>query len=277
MSDIKTLLVHVDAGQRSAARLRAGRQLASRLQASLHALYAVNPAVLGVPIELAAAGATASIAEEIDEGRLATARKVLQQVASEPGVPIAWHEASGLALDAVAQQARCADLLLLGQHEPGSGDGGVPGDFAASLLMASGRPALVLPYVDTVKTIGGTVLVAWKDAPEAARAVAAALPLLQQAKRVHVASWGEEDGALATPGLDIEGYLHAHGVQAQRHRYAAAAGGDVGELIQSLAADLSADLLVMGCYGHSRARELVMGGASRTLLRSMSLPVLMSH
>lgn len=277
MSDIKTLLVHVDAGARSAPRLRVARHLAGQLQASLHALYAVNPAIIGVPIELAAAGASASLAREIDDSRLAAARKLLQQVAAEPGVPVAWHEAGGVALDALAQQARYADLLVLGQHEPGRSDSGVPADFVESVLVASGRPALVLPYVDTVKTMGRTVLVAWKGTPEAARAVAAALPLLQQANRVHVATWGEEDDTLATPGLDIEGYLRAHGVQAQLHRQPAAGGGDVGDLIQSLAADLSADLLVMGCYGHSRAREFVLGGASRTLLRSMAQPVLMAR
>jgi nucleotide-binding universal stress UspA family protein len=276
MSDIRTFLVHVDAGTRAAARLRTGRRLAEQLQASLHALYAVNPSFVGVPMELAAAGATVSIAKEIDEGRLAMAREVLRQVSSEPGVPVAWHEAGGLTLDALSQQARCADLLVLGQHDPDR-DGGVPADMVESVLMASGRPALVLPYVDAVKTLGTTVMVAWKATPESARAVAAALPLLQRAKRVHVATWGEADEALATPGLDIEGYLRSHGVRAQLHRQATATGADVGDLIQSLAADLSADLLVMGCYGHSRARELVLGGASRTLLRSMALPVLMAH
>jgi nucleotide-binding universal stress UspA family protein len=276
MSAIKTLLVHADAGPRCGARLRAGRQLAERLQARMHALYAVTPTFMEIPLELAAGGAPVMLAQEIDDGRLQIARKVRHQVAAEPGAPFEWHEGTGLPFAAFTQQARYADLLLLGQHDPEHRNSGVPADFTESVVIASGRPALVLPYVDTGSTLGGTVLVAWKETPEAARAVSAALPLLQQAAQVHVATWGAQEAPQVAAGLDIDSFLHAHGVQARLHREREA-GSDVGDLIQSLAADLSADLLVMGCYGHARARELVLGGASRTLLGSMALPVLMSH
>ena len=77
--------------------------------------------------------------------------------------------------------------------------------------------------------------------------------------------------------LDVERYLRLHGVQARLQHYGEEPNGDLGELLLSRAADLDADLLVMGCYGHSRARELVLGGVTRTVLRSMTLPVLMSH
>jgi len=172
--------------------------------------------------------------------------------------------------------ARYADLLVLRQHDPEHPNSGLPADFAESVVIGSGRPALVLPYVDTGKTLGSTVLVAWKETAEAARAVSAALPLLQQASSVHVATWGVQDAPQVASGLDIASFLRAHGVHARFH-HEREAGSDVGDLIQSLAADVSADLLVMGCYGHARARELVLGGASRTLLRSMALPVLMAH
>jgi len=276
MSAIKTLLVHADAGPRCGARLRVARQLAERLQAGLHAVYAVTPTFMEIPLELAAGGAPVLLAQEIDDGRLQIARKLRHQVADEPGVPFGWHESMGLPLAAFTQQARYADLLVLGQHDPEHPNSGVPADFAESVVIGSGRPALVLPYVDTGKTLGSTVLVAWKETPEAARAVSAALPLLQQAGQVHVATWGAQDAPQVPSALDIGSFLRAHGVQARFHREPEA-GSDVGDLMQSLAADLSADLLVMGCYGHARARELVLGGASRTLLRSMALPVLMAH
>jgi nucleotide-binding universal stress UspA family protein len=276
MSAIKTLLVHADAGRRCGARLRAGRLLAERLQAGLHALYAVTPTFMEIPLELAAGGSPVMLAQEIDEGRLQIARKVRDQVASEPGPSIEWHEATGMPFSAFTQQARYADLLVLGQHDPEHRSSGVPSDFTESVVIASGRPALVLPYVDTAKTLGTTVLVAWKETPEAARAVSTALPLLKKAERVHVATWGAQETPEVPDGLDIGSYLRAHGIEPQLHR-TGEAGAEVGELIQSLAADLSADLLVMGCYGHTRSRELVLGGASRSLLRSMALPVLMSH
>jgi nucleotide-binding universal stress UspA family protein len=274
MSAIKTLLVHADAGPRCGARLRAGRRLAQQLDARMDALYAVTPAFTQIPMELAAGAGSAAMVDEIDVARRNMARQAQQAVAAEPGPAFAWHESNGLPYGSFVREALYADLLVLGQHDPAH-DQGVPADFVESVLAASGRPALVLPYVDSVPTLGTAVLVAWKETPESARALSAALPLLRQAQRVHVAMWGEAEDTERAEGA-LRGLLSAHGVEPTLHRQAHA-GAEVGELMQSLAADLSADLLVMGCYGHTRARELVLGGASRTVLRSMALPVLMSH
>lgn len=159
---------------------------------------------------------------------------------------------------------------MLGQFDrsdPGASI--VPSDFVESVIVGSGRPAIVVPFAGDFKTLGSTVLVAWKPTPEAARAVQAALPLLRSARQVHVAGWGDDP-------REIERLLLLHGVDARFHREAEA-DAHVGELLLSYSADLSADLLVMGCYGHSRTRELVLGGATRQVMQSMTLPVLMSH
>ena len=104
-----------------------------------------------------------------------------------------------------------------------------------------------------------------------------ALPLLKKARAVHLAmAEADEDEGRIEGGLDLVHWLNTHGIEPQVHR-SAVATDTPGESLLSLAADLSADLLVMGCYGHSRARELMLGGASRTVLRSMTLPVWMSH
>ena len=103
-------------------------------------------------------------------------------------------------------------------------------------------------------------------------ALASALPLLQSAEHVHVACWGRPASGTAP----VLAYLQQHGVSAQLHHYGEATP-DIGELLLSLASDLDAGMLVMGCYGHSRAREWVLGGVSRTVLSSMTLPVLTSH
>jgi nucleotide-binding universal stress UspA family protein len=103
-----------------------------------------------------------------------------------------------------------------------------------------------------------------------------AVPFLQQAQRIHlvVRQDSNQEGSGASA---VETYLKQHRVDAPLKRHTALSSDSVGEALLSLAADTSADLLVMGCYSHSRARELVFGGASRTLLKSMTLPVLMAH
>jgi nucleotide-binding universal stress UspA family protein len=166
---------------------------------------------------------------------------------------------------------------VLGQHDATDPlTVGIPSDFVPSVLLASGRPALVLPYVDIGTTFGQQVLIAWKPTRESAHAVTAAIPFLRHARRIHL-TIADERGAIAEQSAALEDYLRLHGVQAPIQRHAPVLAETPGDGLLSLAADVGADLLVMGCYGHSRARELVLGGASRTVLKSMTLPVLMAH
>ena len=119
------------------------------------------------------------------------------------------------------------------------------------------------------------VLIGWNATPQAARAVTAALPWLSSAHRVHVLE--ADDPAPHDPGkLDIAQYLQFHGIVLALHRHRASSA-DAGDALLSFESEVGADLLVMGCYGHSRARELMLGGASRSVLKSMTLPVLMAH
>ena len=139
----------------------------------------------------------------------------------------------------VARQALYADLMVLGQH-----------------IRPAGPDRVEAP------------------ARESAHAVSAAVPFLRLAKGIHLAL---ADDAAAEDADALEGYLRLHGVQAPLRHHAAVLSDEPGAGLLSLAADRGADLLVMGCYGHSRARELVLGGASRTVLNSMTVPVLMAH
>jgi nucleotide-binding universal stress UspA family protein len=103
------------------------------------------------------------------------------------------------------------------------------------------------------------------------------VPLLQRAKEVHVLCWGDAgETRVAGERLELGRYLAMHGVQPTWHRDASEPEG-LGEILLSRVSDLGADMLVMGCYGHSRAREWTLGGASRTILGSMTVPVLMAH
>lgn len=279
-ADIQQILVHLDPTTGAARRLTAACQLAKRLKAALTGLYAATPGFAELPYApaIGGPGLSGALLEE-DERRRGQALKVFEETRRACGVDAAWAQTSQVPVaEAFAQQALFADLLVLGQHDPADEAArSVPADFVESVLLACGRPALVVPHIGLPATLGDTVAIAWKETPEAARAVSAALPFLRRARRVYVLSWGEEPPAgVGGKPLDLEHYLQAHGVSFTWDR----AGADrqqVGELLLSRAFDLGADLLVMGCYGHSRAREWILGGASRTILQSMTLPVLMVH
>ncbi len=136
--------------------------------------------------------------------------------------------------------------------------------------------AVAALYAGLPPQVGQTVVIAWKATREAARAVTAAVPLLQRAQRVHIVKWDDGQEAIEGARLDLAGYLKLRGVEATWHREGPEPDA-LGEHLLSRAFDLEADLLVMGCYGHNRAREWVLGGTSRTVLESMTLPVLMAH
>ena len=282
MNTLRSILLHLDASPRSAERLRLARTLAAQHQARVTALYGVTPTFLTLPLAIGdGSAAMVPVLEQIDTDHRAAARAAFEHEQGG-GVELRWADlGTEPVISGFIAQALFADLLVLGQHDPGDAEAaGVPADFVESVLVGSGKPALVVPYAGKFTGIGGDVLVAWKSTREAARAVACALPLLQGARSVHVVGWDARASAAATTDqpdrLDLAGYLRLHGVE-PKVRYHSSAPIGVGEGLLSLAADVGADLLVMGCYGHSRARELVLGGATRTILRSMTVPVLMAH
>jgi nucleotide-binding universal stress UspA family protein len=275
----RQVLVHVDATRAAPHRFAAALAIARNNDAPLAALYAVAPAFMELPYAPELGPSLAAELVAIDQRRRDQALRMFDELARGSRPPASWAQVNEVPIaDAFAQQALYADLLVLGQHERTDAAGsGVPADFVESVLAASGRPAVVLPFIGASAMVGDTVAIAWKPTAEAMRAVVAALPFLQQARRVHVLTWGDApEQAIGGARLDLASWLHAHGVDATWHR-----GGPeperIGELLLSRVFDLGADLLVMGCYGHSRAREWILGGVTRTVLASMTLPVLMAH
>jgi nucleotide-binding universal stress UspA family protein len=267
---IKSILVHMDATDRSAVRLAIARELAEFHDATIAATFAATPSSMQSYQALAEGSSLMFKApREIDAERCQRARRIFDTVGAGPRV--SWSELhDATPTSAFTREALTYDLLVLGQYDRfNPGDQGVPADFAEKVIIDSGKPALVVPAVGDFAAVGRTVLVAWKSTRESARALGAALPLLRVADRVHVASWGGDP-------RQAEHWLLRHGIDAVFHREAEATG-QVGEYMLSLAADLGANMMVAGCYGHSRARELVLRGASRTLLDSMIVPLLMAH
>jgi nucleotide-binding universal stress UspA family protein len=272
MDPIRSILVHVDAGPQVRARLAVAAALGRARGADVTALYAVTPVFVEMAFDLAM-GAPPTGLLDVDQSRLSDARALVAAVAAESGVPIAWREAREGPEHATIAQAWCADLLVLGQHDRTQRNTGVAADFAPWVITGSGKPAIVVPYIGARAAPFGNVLVAWKPSRESARALGAAMPFLQAAQRVTVAIDADAVASHKEPLLE---FLGKHGVRATTDTLQSSPS-TAGEAILSRAADAGADLIVMGCYGHSRAREFVLGGASRTLLDSMTVPVLMSH
>jgi nucleotide-binding universal stress UspA family protein len=138
------------------------------------------------------------------------------------------------------------------------------------------RPVLMVPYTGEYTRIDGNVLIAWNGSMEAARAVGHALPLLRQAARVVVAHFDAgEQAELAAQPPELLAWLARHDVVAELREQRT--GNDTGAALLSLAAEQQSNLIVMGGYGHTRFRELMLGGMTRTMLEKMTRPVLMSH
>jgi nucleotide-binding universal stress UspA family protein len=279
MSDLKSILVHLDGSAHHRVRLQTAQALAQSHGAALEAVYAVMPAHLMYPYIFSAESAVAAqMAVVLEEQRKHQDQVLKRLKAAAAGMPgLKWQATTADPLRGFVQHSWAADLLVLAQpNAEDSGFAGVDDDFVPSALIDSGKPGLVLPSAFKGPLQVDTVLLAWKPSPGSARACAAALPWLRQAKHVHVVTWAEPGLTDASTAQGIEAWLAHHGVHAMLHQEAAAKA-DMGELLLAKAAKLKADLLVMGCYGHSRAREWLLGGATRTVLKSMKLPVLMAH
>ncbi len=277
----KTLLVHIDETKANAGRLQAAVDLARAHEAHVTGLYVIQEPYLPGFV-------TAQLPRDAIDAQRAGAEEAARAAV---GAFLAKADREGIKADSriarapdfdvaalFARHARYADLVVAGQadpDEPGLGGRHVVED----LVLSAGRPVLVIPYIGAAKPVGRVVTVAWDAGREAARAVADAMPLLEAATKVHVVMVNPESGSGAhgaEPGADIALSLARHGINTEVH---AISGTDLeeGDAILSWLSDSSSDLLVMGLYGHARFRELVLGGVSRRMLESMTVPVLMAR
>jgi nucleotide-binding universal stress UspA family protein len=269
----KTILVHLDETARCAERLQLASTLAARFDAHLVGLFALGAARIP-SYALAEAGPLMRDIEERHRGEAARrAEEAFRKAERRGGGKSEWRLSKEDAAAAVRLSARYADLVVLGQPEP---DENLARGFVEEVILTAGRPALIVPYAGRFADAGKRVLVAWNAGREAARAVTEALPLLSKAETVEVVAFGEGGDHGDVPGADLALFLARHGVKATAARQHAP-GVDVGNQILSRAADVNADLIVMGAYGHSRWRELALGGATRSVLDAMTVPVLMAH
>jgi nucleotide-binding universal stress UspA family protein len=278
MTDYKTLLVHYDAGRTAPKRLETAIQVAAMSDAHVICLFALD----AEPIPTHAFEARELIVEtqkRVRAERLAAARAGYEDCLRRSGyAKCEWRDTGADALGAVALQARYVDLVVIGQQND-EWPSGVSKELERALPLSTGRPVLVVPYAFEERAVARRVMVAWDASREAARAVRDALPLLGRASQVHVVTVDARataEGHGEEPGADIGLFLARHGVKVTIARQDSA-GVDAGNVLLSRAADLQSDLIVSGAWGHSRLQEFVLGGVTRTLLASMTVPVFMSH
>jgi nucleotide-binding universal stress UspA family protein len=274
----RTIVVHADHAPNVRARFELAAQLALKEGAHL-----VAAAMSGVPRYMRAGGVFEGSGVVIGDYLQRAAERAERALArfDDDAARLGVDSREGRRLDddayaGLCLQARYADLVVLGQADPDDRDeGGILLDLPEHVVLHGGKPVLMVPRKGSFAGAGRHPLVAWNGSLEAAKAISGALPLLRAASRVTLALFGQYANHGEEPGADMALYLARHDVKVDVVRKSQPQ--DAGHAILSLANDIGADLLVMGAYGHSRFREMMLGGATRTILATAALPVLMAH
>lgn len=287
---LAAILAIVDGTAGSEAAMSGALQLGRAFNARVEFLHVEADAESSIPVM--GEGMSGAAIEQIMQtlqaeaaARLANARRLFDRYRTAETLPVVSPEAAPVAgqfavcfrhitgrePEEALHRARLSDLTVFGRsgHE---GESGASATFE-SVLFDSGRPVLLLP-AGTVKDLGSAVAVAWDRSRQAVRAVHAALPILRRAQRVVVVT-ARQDAADVEPSELIH-YLAGHGINARTWAFNPESGA-LGQEILREAAKAEAELLVMGGYGHSRLRELVLGGVTRSILSKAEIPVLMMH
>jgi nucleotide-binding universal stress UspA family protein len=269
---LNDLLVHVTNSKNARARIEASVALAMRHDAHLTGISVRMASKTPV---YALAAIPQDVLAEIDaqeDEMMAASKALFESVAEQAGwlERSNWVDEAGVTADVISRSARLSDVTIIGQQAD-SAHYDLPDDF----VLQSGRPVLVIPKFGAPHPIGERVVVAWNGGREAARAIADAMPILEKSKSVTILSVEpREMGEL--PGSGLAQHLARHGVDAIA-KQSVANDINASDVLLNFVSDESADLIVMGAYGHSRLREVILGGMTRHLLTHMTIPVFMSH
>ncbi|MEH6718497.1 MAG: universal stress protein [Aurantimonas endophytica] len=272
----KTIVVCLKDTRSAAALTAMALGLAEGQRAHLVGLHVAPDVFVGVPAEVSLD--YIEQAQKQIEADATANETTFRDLAAASGIDAEWRLelAQGPGYEAaVTRHVRCADLVITGQPDGFAWRGG---DLLTEILLDSGRPILFLPYAGTFPRLGERVLVAWNGGREAARAAFDAVPLLREARNVRILMIDPPRGPSSglAPADDLAVALARHGVPVEAAR-TTSGGLAVGDALLNDISDHGADLLVMGCYGHSRFREMLFGGVTRHILEHMTVPVLMSR
>lgn len=273
---LKTILVHLADDADHIARLKTAKTLAKQHGAHLTALFITRP--MDLPPQITGRGASIAYAREA-QARAEEKAKALEaefgQHCQASGLSHDWIVEDKEHLEALTEHAHAADLVIVSRGQNQHLEDRVRMRLAEELVMITGLPILVLPTGYTPAPLGKRILIGWKPTREAVRAVRDSLPLLQQADEVMLATV-RPTGRDAVSALEIQQYLQRQDVKAETFDFEESDGG-AGETLLGVAQAHNRDLIVIGAYGHSRLREVILGGVTRTLFTRSPLPLLMSH
>jgi len=277
---LKDILVVVDDTPSVGERIEVALALATDHDAHLTGLYASPPMVVPSYVETYMTDALRVAWQSEEDGRAVRLGDRFSETVRRAGWldRSDWRVVRGFPTDVAALHARTADLVVVGQLDPGVTPE-APVVEPESLMFECGRPVLLVPYAGRFPTVGHRVLVGWNGAREAARAVADALPLLERARMVTLLAVNTASGYPDPgdePGADIARHLARHGITAEASHFISEPH-EVGDTLLNTATDLGCDLIVMGGYGRSRLRAMVLGSLTGFMLGHMTVPVLMSH
>ncbi len=273
---IKDILLHIDTSDRGASVSDFAVSLATEMGAHLTAAGVVLEIV--PPASFMGEYPYDIMADAIEQARQA-AEQSYRRIGSSAPAPVQTElviiqAIAGQAREDFGRLARHFDLAVVGQG--GDESGGDDELMAEGALFGSGRPVFVVPNIHKGPAKLGKAMVCWDGGLPSARAVAGSIDILKRAGKVEVVSIaGRNLPNEELPGFNITRHLTRHGISATLKKLPAAQ--DVGSTLLSYAADSGADFMVMGAYGHSRLREFVLGGTTRTILNSMTIPALMAH
>jgi nucleotide-binding universal stress UspA family protein len=276
---LKDILVHVENTQPSQRRLNAAINLAVAHQAHLVGLYVVSYPYIPTYIR-------AQISQEFTQQQMEAARQAAANAEADfteritrAGIKAEWRFLEGDPVAVLALHSRYADIAVAGQPDSTEGETASDAEMTDKLILSVGRPVLLIPNVGAYPKIGERMLVAWDASRHAARAVQDAIPFMLAAKHVSVVTVdpkGAKKGPGGIPSADLCRHLARHGIKAE-DIHLTASDIDAGEALLSQAVKQKIDLFVMGAYGHTRWREIVLGGVTRHMLEHMTMPVLLSH
>ncbi len=228
----------------------------------------------------AAAQILATLLEQIAQERIETKERFLKQAALA-GIKAQCRMPKGPIEEVLALHARACDLLIMSQTDNVESTWTIPSNIAESVITSAGRPVLMIPYAgDIQRPVGQHVLFCWDYGRRAARALADAAPIIQQALELTILTVDPQPETLRSRDIeigDLLAYCSIHGFPQPKEVHTLSRDVGVGSCILNAAADYGCDLVVMGIYNRSRVREWILGGTSKTLLQSMTVPTLFSH
>ncbi len=278
--EFKNILVHLDHSSGCNNRLDIAFELARKFDAQLTGLFIVPDYVVPSYVE---AQISVDLITDVTEKAVARAKDTLagyQKLADESGASMEAHVVEGQVIPILREHTKYSDLLLLGQDQPDDPDNSSYG-LADALLFEGACACVVVPHSGKLEAPGKRVLLTWNASRESARALREAMPFLTRAETVVVLSSEPDDGHSETArghphALELDRLLRSHGIEAIS---SGISDPDISttDAIIGQAADMNADMIVMGAYGHARLREIILGGVTRDLLKQSAVPLFLAH